>query len=176
MIFYAETLRKAVKAVKPAISINNSRLLLSGIHFKYSSGKCRISALDGYRIHREIICYEGEDSGEFVMPYIEILKQSELIRMTHEQGFIELDYMDGYKFTVPEIEGEYTDIEKLINKGNPEFSIAFNPTLLKEALATMIDGRKPVRLDFYGQTGACIITNNKENGDSSLRLVLPVRM
>lgn len=174
MVFIRNELRNAIEAVKPALSKDISKPILTGIHFKFSKGVCRLTACNGYMFLQEHVLYSGKDEGEFIIPYINIKTGDEDIRLEFSDEEAVLDYMDGYKTMVPVIKGEYINVDGAKPKGEPEFSILINPRLLENALKKInSQGGLPVRMNFYGKHKPVVITPPKESKTGFYKSVLP---
>lgn len=166
MVFIKNELRNAIEAVRPALSKDISKPILTGIHFKFSNGVCRLTACNCYIFLQEYVLYSGEDEGEFIIPYINI--------KTGDEEAV-LDYMDGYKITVPIIKGKYINVDSAKPGGEPEFSILINPRLLENALKKInSQGGLPVRMNFYGKHKPVVITPPKESKRGSISQFYPV--
>lgn len=176
MVFIKNELRNAIEAVKPALSKDISEPILTGIHFKFSKGVCRLTACNGYMFLQEHVLYSGKDEGEFIIPYINIKTGDEDMRLEFSDEEAVLDYMNGYKFTVPIIKGKYINIDNAKPGEEPEYSILINPKLLVNALKKInSQSGLPVRLNFYGKHKPVVITPPKESKTGFYKSVLPCR-
>lgn len=176
MVFIKNELRNAIEAVKPALSKDISEPILTGIHFKFSKGVCRLTACNGYMFLQEHVLYSGKDEGEFIIPYINIKTGDEDMRLEFSDEEAVLDYMNGYKFTVPIIKGKYINIDNAKPGEGPEYSILINPKLLVNALKKInSQSGLPVRLNFYGKHKPVVITPPKESKTGFYKSVLPCR-
>ena len=176
MVFIKNELRNAIEAVKPALSKDISEPILTGIHFKFSKGVCRLTACNGYMFLQEHVLYSGKDEGEFIIPYINIKTGDEDMRLEFSDEEAVLDYMNGYKFTVPIIKGKYINIDNAKPGGEPEYSILINPKLLVNALKKInSQSGLPVRLNFYKKNEPIVITPLKESETGFYKFILPCR-
>ena len=175
MVFIRNELRNAVEAVKPALSKDISEPILTGIHFKFSKGVCRLTACNCYIFLQEYVLYSGEDEGEFIIPYINIKTGDEDMRLEFSDEEAVFDYMNGYKTTVPLIKGEYINVDSA-KPGEPEYSILIKPQLLVNALKKInSQSGLPVRLNFYKKNEPIVITPLKESETGFYKFILPCR-
>ena len=148
--------------------------ILTGIHFKFSKGVCRLTACNGGMFLQEYVLYSGKDEGEFIIPYINIKAGTEDIRLEFGDEEAVLDYMDGYKFMVPIIKGKYINVDSAKPGGEPEYSILISPRLLVNALKKMnSQGDLFVRLNFYKKNEPIVITPSKESKTGFYKFILP---
>ena len=174
MVFIRNELRNAIEAVKPALSDDVSEPILTGIHFKFSKGVCRLTACNDYMFLQEHVLYSGEDEGEFIIPYINIKAGNEYMRLEFRDKEAVFDYMEGTKFSVPVIKGKYVNVDGAKPKGEPEFSILINPRLLENALKKInLQSGLPVRLTFYGEYKPVVITPPEESTTGFYKSILP---
>lgn len=176
MVFIKNELRNAIEAVKPALSKDISEPILTGIHFKFSKGVCRLTACNGYTFLQEQVLYTGWGEGEFIIPYIKIKVGNEDISLEFSDEEVVFGYMDGYKTSVPVIKGEYINVDDAKPEGEPEFSILINPRLLENSLKKInLQSGLPVRMNFYGKNKPVVITPSKESETGFYKFILPFR-
>lgn len=176
MVFIRNELRNAVEAVKPALSKDISRPILTGIHFKFSKGVCRLTACNGYTFLQEQVLYTGWGEGEFIIPYIKIKTGNEYMRLELSNEEAVFDYREGTKLSVSVIEGKYINVDDAKPEGEPVFSILIKPQLLVNALKKINpQSGLPVRMNFYGKNEPIVITPLKESEIGFYKFILPCR-
>ena len=176
MVFIRNELRNAVEAVKPALSKDISKPILTGIHFKFSKGVCRLTACNTYMFLQEHVLYNGKDEGEFIIPYINIKTGDEDMRIEFSDEEAVFDYMEGTKLSVPVIKGKYINVDDAKPEGEPKFSILINPRLLADALKKInSQSGLPVRMNFYKKNEPIVITPSKESETGFYKFILPFR-
>lgn len=181
MFFNSDELKKALKVVKLACSKDKSRPMLTGINFKCKDGICVLAGMDGYRLHVEVLKYEGSENTNFTIPYFDVPRSSKSVDVQVSKDLVRLDFGDGIKQDIPQIKGEYFNYEKVKPNEKPVFSIAFNPQLLKDAIKVEKDDI--VLLDFYGHLSPCILRNatfhrcsDRLDIEESYRFISPIRV
>lgn len=181
MRFNGNELRLALKSVKPALSKDDAKTILTGISFKLKDGICEIAACDGYRIHVKRLTYiqepEIEDVSEFVIPFFDVPSGCNIVDITisKTEEMCSVVFDNGSSLILRTFREPYISYEKSVPKTEPVFSLVFNPKNLKDALINL---KGPVNMDFYGDRSPCIIRTvlegkDKAALDESYNLVLP---
>lgn len=116
---------KAVKNVVFAASSDDSRPVLSGVHFDFINQECLLSATDGYRLSFKKITLTDKypEETEFIIPSV-ILNELLRLKPEGEQPIFELGlaneekqvvfFLPNLEFSSRLLEGKYPDINKVI--------------------------------------------------------------
>jgi len=119
---------KAIKNVVFAASGDDSRPVLSGVHFDFINQECLLSATDGYRLSFKKIKLTDKylKEIEFIIPSV-ILNELLRLKPEGEQSVFELGlankekqavfFLPNLEFSSRLLEGKYPDINKVIPKG-----------------------------------------------------------
>jgi DNA polymerase III subunit beta len=116
---------RAIKNVVFAASSDDSRPILSGVHFNFINQECLLSATDGYRLSfRKIeMADKYPEEIEFIIPSV-ILNELLRLKPEGEQSIFELGlankekqavfFLPNLEFSSRLLEGKYPDINKVI--------------------------------------------------------------
>ncbi len=129
--FPASALKSALQRLGPCVSLNESRIELTGINFIFEENEVRIAATDSFRLGEQVLSIperfrkEGyasfvEAHPSFILPFItaqEIIRavssETEAVRVAFEenQAFFEID---GLRIVSRIINGKYPDYQQIM--------------------------------------------------------------
>lgn len=117
----AKKILDAFEYVVPAVSLDESRPVLSGVYCKIDNSTLTVAATDSYRLAQYSLTQVSEDSIEIIVPYRTIL---ELIRIVKSDDIKSVEVgitsneiifsTEDFSLTSQLIEGSYPDYTKII--------------------------------------------------------------
>lgn len=179
MIISAKEFKKAYKAVIKAVSTDETKGALNGIHFICAHNTLTLETCDGYRIHS--YSYMGVGAGYFdiVVPAFQLpTKLTNAITITCCNDTLSIDWNNNEPtLELKRIEGKVWDFDELLKKSpKGSFEIGFNAKYLKDALEGY-DKDALIKLTLDPNKGQLSLLYIEDKHDpSNKRIVLPVRL
>lgn len=172
-----DDLKYIFKALKPALSKDGARPMLSLIQLQCQDGICTAYATDSHRLHSVTVPYSG-DNGTMLIPVVDIPKGGDtFLEITDDGMNISLNFGSETR-TVPTTKGAFPKVEEVLPKKDPVFQIAFNPKYIKDA-CDAFSKSNCIIFNFMGnQHEACVIKADKGKyaEGEDFALVLPIRL
>ena len=181
-----QTFSQAMAKVIFAASSDESRPVLSGVHFQFDGSQCLLSATDGYRLSFQKITLEKKyPKLDFIVPAV-VLTELSRIKFGDKKEEFELGLSDEEKqavfflpraeFTSRLLEGEYPKIEEIIPKDKKTTVIVDREEflhLIRTAAIFARDAANIVKLDF-NKNQVVISANAPSLGGSQNRMAVQI--
>lgn len=178
---YSDDFNRLVDATKAFVSTRDVkvRIFQKYIKLNFDAEHSRVTAVavDGYRLSVEhATCNADEDFYVYIKPTLKLPK-GQYVTITLDENEAVIRGAD-YSFGFYQPQTEEFDYEKVIPTTEKRvFRIGFNGNYLLDALkaAKVSSGdslRKPVVIEFFGETAPALIRTNGED----IKMVLPVRI
>jgi DNA polymerase III sliding clamp (beta) subunit (PCNA family) len=175
----AEHLEEIFGTCKSYVGKGANRPALGMVRLACDGKKCIACATDGYKlVLTEAPCLEGSDAGEMLVPIVKIPKRARRagyfpVAISDGGGEVSFSFWGEGKVAEKARAGEHIENpEKFFNAGEPVFRIAFDPALLRDALAGF--GNAGVKLEFFGANKGCHIEPVGTPGKKAI--VLPQKL
>jgi DNA polymerase-3 subunit beta len=175
-----EALLRAVEQVRPALSTDTGRPVLTGMLFRLEAGCLQLLATDGHRIAmRRLAGVEGELNASLVVPAAALAQLPRVFRdlageleilasAARSQIFFRCGGSEVASRLLP---GEFPDVERVLPKEYPASARLAREDLIKTArtVALFADGgARAVRLRC--QAGSVLLTAEADAGDARAEL------
>ena len=179
-------LKNAIDFVKCAVSKDEYRPILTGIHLQVKGSRLIVEAVDGYRLMQasaEIIeNNNGQDeSFDCVFDYNIPIKATKKdfdnnmdIKITNDKTVIFEDISAHQSISYKTINGSFFNTDNIWPEGEPEFQVRLNPKFLSE-LAKAYKDKGSVLLSFYGELNPVISSIENKPTDNGRGLLLPLK-
>lgn len=165
-----EDLKTIFDACKKYVSKEDRMPLLQRVQLNFFEGRCVAYAVEGRKLIGVTVPYAEGETGTLYVPIIKLPnpRKCHIVKLSGNETEVIFDFITD-KQIFKKVEGKFIDAESTFAAySDPEFTIAFDPANLKEALEGFLDSTI-VTLDFWTSLEGCIITSN----GTKKTLVLP---
>ena len=175
-------LKNALDFVKCAVSKDEFRPVLTGIHLYLKDGRLVVEAVDGFRIMQTSVEVIESDVESFdcLFDYNVPIKATKReingidIHQPDAESVDFADVMTRQKISYRIIEGEPMKTDQIWPDKEPEYEIVLNPKYVME-LAKAYKDDNAIKFKFYGNLRPVVVVPEAKNPKPSKALVLPLR-
>lgn len=176
--------KEALDFVKCAISKDENRPLLTGIHLFIKDNRLTVEAVDGFRVMQTSISIDEHTEiqpFDYTFSYNMQMKANKrdvhnLIQIDVSDKIITFtDISTNQAISYPVIQGEFFNTEPLWPGYQPDYTVSLNPKYLAQLATAYKDDRDGIMLKFYGDHKPVIVVGQSEDKQNNRAMVLPLR-
>lgn len=150
--------------VRPALEMVGCRVS--------DNGTMTATTLDGYRIHSVTVpceVIEGDVQSILLIPLVKVPTKTKHVVIEILEDEVVYDFLTS-KQVIKVNDGEFPNVDQMIPKDDPSFSIYVNPRYMEDAFKALRN-HETVKIEFYGETNPIIVKHHEDYA-----LVLPKRV